>query len=169
MITKMDVAMKVMLLLLWVCTYSTNSVVRAESRVYRVQWTVDNFNFPRRSINVNDDIIFNWSSDNNLDVWLYPSEDCNDDTGAIFIGSSTPTSFLVVEKHANTTLFFTTTKGNHCQDNGVHVTFDINPSTSPPPPPLPTPAPLTASASMFSFPLLSTLTVGVTLSFLLRH
>ena len=159
-----------MLLLLLICSFSTTRLVQAQgSRVYRVQWTVDNFNFPRRSINVGDDIIFNWSSDNNLDVWLYPSEDCNDDTGAIFIGSSTPTSFLVVEKHANTTLFFTTTKGNHCQDNGVHVTFDVNPSTSPPPPPQPTPAPLTASASTFSFSLLSTLTVGVTLSFLLRH
>ena len=111
-------------------------VVVVESREFRVTWTIPSRFGPVREANVGDNILFNWSTPtDNLKVQLFPSGTCEDETGAEYIGGSSPVSFLVAEKHAGKTLFFTSDIGDQCED-GLTATFTVPesaPTEAPPP------------------------------------
>lgn len=109
-------------LLLWLISISTafHSYSQAASEWYIDDWFLEGsttFSYPVLTVVPGDTISFEWNvTDHGVnDVWIYPSLDCDDNSGAVLVSYQSPAMYNVTTKDVGRTLFFVNSIGRRCQ------------------------------------------------------
>ena len=86
-----------------------------------IQWATHTY--PDTTAQVGDTITFTWSSTHNVNI--HPSGTCDDSTGAILVGETSPVTYTFTANDANKDLFFICGIPGHC-DAGQSITVSVS-------------------------------------------
>mmetsp|Transcript_3497 Transcript_3497/g.5582 ORF Transcript_3497/g.5582 Transcript_3497/m.5582 type:complete len:199 (-) Transcript_3497:2159-2755(-) len=99
------------------------------------EWKVDDwylkgtdysFSYPVLNVVPGDSITFEWNVTTHgiNDVWIFPSRDCDNETGAILLSYTSPAIYNFTEADVGKTVFFVNSIGVRCR-NGVSLFANV--------------------------------------------
>lgn len=91
-------------------TVAASAVTVANAANIDIAWSIRAY--PDEVAQVGDTITFTWASGHNVNI--HPAGSC-DETGAIFVGGSSPATYTFTEDDVGKDLFFACDVGEHCE------------------------------------------------------
>jgi len=119
------------LILLIASSWAITTVV-GKSNLY-TGWTMkfaDNTPYQDQTAEVGDTITFIWTDDEVQNVFIHPTNDCNQ-TGRIPVGNQSPTTYIFTADDASPEgkeIYFVCDIGDRCEENGMRMSVTVFPS-----------------------------------------